>query len=392
MKIVVTGGAGSGKSTTIKRLQEALGSTFAYANVDDMVRNVWALPQVHLSDDEFETFKDLTGGRTKEQVRELSFTDQQFKFRLEAVFQNAVNEQINEAMQEENLILEFPLLYERFNRDLYERFNAAVVLSTSNTDERKLRLKARGWNPTTIDGVLKSQMTDRARKDFIIALKCDVKVFYIDTAPDFLYSIPKDRPAAEVRFIANWLKGESFKQRPPTAKVGIVAGSFDPVTLGHEHVIARAAEMMDNVLLVVANNPGKKTSTFDIEARMDMAQACLESLPPELRFKVAVIRMSESMLMVEWAQKIGARWLFRGLRDNVDLEYERKLDYMQTRFCPEVGTFYVMTPANLVEVSSSLVRGCIGLKGWERMLKAYTSGDVWRYILGLYSRDPDDFQ
>jgi hypothetical protein len=103
MKIVVTGGAGSDKSTLIKSLREALGSTFAYANVDDAV---WANPQILLQPSELETFRGMVNGKTMEQVREQVFTDERFKFKLEEVFKGAVRYQIEEAMEHLDLVLE----------------------------------------------------------------------------------------------------------------------------------------------------------------------------------------------------------------------------------------------------------------------------------------------
>ena len=97
-------------------------------------------------------------------------------------------------------------------------------------------------------------------------------------------------------------------------KKAIYPGSFDPITNGHLDILERALEVFDEVVMLIADNPDKK-SRFTVQERIDMIKEATSHLK-------GVTVDSTSGLTVEYAKKVGAKHLIRGLRAVTDFEYE----------------------------------------------------------------------
>jgi pantetheine-phosphate adenylyltransferase len=134
----------------------------------------------------------------------------------------------------------------------------------------------------------------------------------------------------------------------------IYAGSFDPVTNGHMDVIRRAANVFDQVIVLVARNPNKN-GWFSVEERKDLVrEAC-----PDPR----VIVDEFQGLLVDYARQKDINVLVRGLRAVSDFEFEGQMANMNRHLHPEIETFFMMTSATNFYVSSSLVREVAKLGG-----------------------------
>ena len=143
-------------------------------------------------------------------------------------------------------------------------------------------------------------------------------------------------------------------------KRAVYAGSFDPVTLGHLSVIARGAQLFDELCVLVAVNPGK-AALFSSEERVQLLVAvCAQHA------NVSVAQTSG--YVVEWARSIGARYLVRGVRGATDAEAELALSRLNQQLAPEIETVFVPAHLELSEVSSS------GLKAL-----AQQGADIARY-------------
>ncbi len=156
-------------------------------------------------------------------------------------------------------------------------------------------------------------------------------------------------------------------------RIAIYAGSFDPPTNGHLWMISRGAELFDELVVVLAVNPDKK-GFLPMEQRQELLQQMAANLP-----NVRVEIVSQGFL-VDFASRIGATYLLRGIRNTIDFEYETAMARMNARMQPEIQTVFLMPPSELEEISSSIVRGFVGLPGWERWVKACVPDCVFEAI------------
>ena len=132
-------------------------------------------------------------------------------------------------------------------------------------------------------------------------------------------------------------------------------GSFDPVTLGHVDIAARAASMFDKVTVAVYAMPSKNL-LFSADERIDMFRRAVEHLP-----NVDVIEFTG--LAVGAARSIGAKAIVRGLRSGSDFEYEFEMAYMNKKLAPDIEVICMMASLPYEYVSSSLLKEVIRLGG-----------------------------
>jgi pantetheine-phosphate adenylyltransferase len=160
-------------------------------------------------------------------------------------------------------------------------------------------------------------------------------------------------------------------------RIGIYAGSFDPPTLGHLWMIQQGASLFDELVVVLGVNPDKKGFLSEAQ-RMDALRGMLAGGPPHVR----VEKMSGGFL-VEYARRLGATHLLRGIRNTVDFEYEKSMDRMNARMEPALQTVYLMPPPELEAVSSSFVRGFVGVQGWQRWVRECVPANVFNIIASM---------
>lgn len=137
-------------------------------------------------------------------------------------------------------------------------------------------------------------------------------------------------------------------------RVAVYPGTFDPITLGHEDIVRRAASLFDQVIVAVAGSTSKQT-LFSLEERVALAQSV---------FTDSNIRvMGFDGLLMQFVQAQGAQMVIRGLRAASDFEYEFQLAGMNRKLYPRLETLF-MTPAEeFMFISSSLVREVARLGG-----------------------------
>ena len=138
--------------------------------------------------------------------------------------------------------------------------------------------------------------------------------------------------------------------------IAVYPGTFDPITLGHEDVVRRAAQLFDRVIVAVAAGHHKK-ALFSVDERMAMAT---EAVKPYANVTVD----SFSGLMRDFVVSRGAKAMVRGLRAVTDFDYEFQLAGMNRSLMPDVETVF-LTPSDKYQfVSSTFVRE-IALLGGE---------------------------
>ena len=136
-------------------------------------------------------------------------------------------------------------------------------------------------------------------------------------------------------------------------RVAVYPGSFDPVTLGHLDVLRRAAEVFDQVVIAVLENP-RKAPLLDAVERIRLLRAVVATEASAIADRVEVAGFDG--LTVEFCRARGARFLVRGLRAVSDFETEMLLAHNNRRLAPEIDSVFFMTSLEYGYVSSSLVR------------------------------------
>jgi pantetheine-phosphate adenylyltransferase len=130
-------------------------------------------------------------------------------------------------------------------------------------------------------------------------------------------------------------------------RTAVYPGSFDPITKGHEDLIHRSLGFVDRIVVAVAVNVAKQP-LFSFEERVALIRECV----PDKRVEV----QSFDGLLVEFAKKVGATVIVRGLRAVSDFEYEFQMALMNRNLGPHIETVFLVPAFDLTYLSSSLVR------------------------------------
>jgi pantetheine-phosphate adenylyltransferase len=136
----------------------------------------------------------------------------------------------------------------------------------------------------------------------------------------------------------------------PSPRIAVCPGSYDPITNGHLDVIARASEVFDEVIVGVVNLSIRKSRTlFSIEERVSFIEDATRDLPnvrPE----------PFDVLVVEFARRIGAKTIVKGLRAISDFEYEFEMNQLNRIQAPDIESLYLMASPQYSFLSSSGVK------------------------------------
>lgn len=140
----------------------------------------------------------------------------------------------------------------------------------------------------------------------------------------------------------------------PNLKV-VYPGTFDPVTLGHEDLVLRAAKLFPHVIVAVAGSSNKRTM-FSLEERVGLTKEVFGR-----HGNVEVLGFSG--LLTQFVKEQSAHMVIRGLRATADFEYEFQLAGMNRKLFPEFETLFLTPAEQFMFISSSLVREVATLGG-----------------------------
>ena len=138
-------------------------------------------------------------------------------------------------------------------------------------------------------------------------------------------------------------------------RTAIYSGTFDPITLGHEDVIRRAAGLFDQLIVAVAVAHHKKT-LFSLEERINTAQDALKNIA-----NVKVLPFDG--LIMDFCAQHQASAVVRGVRNMTDFDYETQMAAMNRKLRAQVETVFLLPTADLQCISSTLVREISKLGG-----------------------------
>jgi len=131
-------------------------------------------------------------------------------------------------------------------------------------------------------------------------------------------------------------------------RTAVYAGSFDPITRGHEDLIKRSLQFVDRIIVAVATNVSKQ-ALFTLDERVAFIRAAVGD---DARVDVRQF----NGLLVDFAREVGASLIIRGLRAVADFEYEFQMALMNRHLAPGLETVFMVPSLDTTYISSSLVR------------------------------------
>ncbi len=159
------------------------------------------------------------------------------------------------------------------------------------------------------------------------------------------------RPATRLDYLSPATNAPPSAPRPPPShltRVAIYAGSFDPITHGHEDIMVRSLEFVDRLVVAVATNVAKQP-LFTVQERVDLVRATM------VKQRQIEVRAFDGLL-VNFAREIGATLLIRGLRAVSDFEYEYQMALMNRHLSQRLETVFMIPSLDTTYISASLVR------------------------------------
>ena len=158
-------------------------------------------------------------------------------------------------------------------------------------------------------------------------------------------------------------------------RICLYPGSFDPVTRGHMDIIARAANIFDQVVVGVLHNPDKK-GCFPVEKRVEMLRKACAKLE-----NVRIIAYGG--LLAQLTKETGISVVVRGVRGAADLENETAMARVNHQLNPALETMFMPASPEKVEISASVVRQ---LAAFGADLSAYVPSEVLPDILAAFAQ------
>lgn len=137
--------------------------------------------------------------------------------------------------------------------------------------------------------------------------------------------------------------------------IAVYPGTFDPITLGHEDIVRRAAGLFDQVIIAVARAHHKKTM-FSLDERLELAEDAAK------RIGNVSVEPFEGLVR-DFVVARGGKAMVRGVRGVTDFDYEYQLAGMNRNLAPDVETVFLTPAATLQSISSTLIREISQLGG-----------------------------
>ena len=151
--------------------------------------------------------------------------------------------------------------------------------------------------------------------------------------------------------------------------IAVYAGTFDPVTYGHLWMIDAGSRLFSKLIVAVGTNPEKECH-FSTRERVRMIDDVVEE------YSNVVVDHYPNQFLIKYAENMGAKFILRGIRSTADYEYEKSISYVNRHLNDKITTVFLLPPREMIEISSSVVRGLIGPPGWEDVVSNYVPPSV----------------
>ena len=146
------------------------------------------------------------------------------------------------------------------------------------------------------------------------------------------------------------------------SRKAIYPGTFDPITLGHIDIISRSSEIVDELIIAVAQDV-LKTPAFSLEERVDMVKNTILHMSEKKQIRHKVTVMGFKGLLINFAKLQQASLIIRGLRAVSDFEYEFKLFSANYRLVDYIETIFLPAKDSTHFISATVVKEIARLKG-----------------------------
>lgn len=157
------------------------------------------------------------------------------------------------------------------------------------------------------------------------------------------------------------------------ARKAVYAGTFDPITRGHEHIVKTMAPLFDEFIIAVGMNP-KKSPLFDEEER----KAMIFERVQKLGLANVVVDSYPHQLLVHYARSMGAGYIIRGIRSHQDFDSEFTDRHVNAGIDPSIITIWVSPPLELAMVSSSIAKDIFSFPDGYEVARKYVAASVLR--------------
>ena len=165
-------------------------------------------------------------------------------------------------------------------------------------------------------------------------------------------------------------------------RIGLYPGTFDPMTNGHMDIIKRAVKLVDHLVIGVAINEAK-SPLFTLEERVEMLR---HEAGPLARAEAVNLSVEPyDNLLMDFAEKVGATMIIRGLRAFSDFEYEFQMVGMNRKLNPEIETVFLMADAQHQAIASRLVKEICALGG---DISHFTTPYIAQHLAAKFPRKP----
>jgi len=134
-------------------------------------------------------------------------------------------------------------------------------------------------------------------------------------------------------------------------KIAVLPGSFDPITIGHSEIVERALPLFDKIIVAIGVNSSKKY-VFSLEQRLAWLEMVFEDMP-------TVEVQHFTGLTAHFCEKVGAKYLIRGLRTASDFDYERIISQLNFTVGHGLETVFFISEPKYSHISSTIVREII---------------------------------
>lgn len=131
-------------------------------------------------------------------------------------------------------------------------------------------------------------------------------------------------------------------------RIAVFPGSFDPMTIGHLALLQRAVSLFDKIIVAVGINTDKHCFQ-PLDERLTSIRLAVKDMP-----QVEVC--SYKCLTTDFCREKGAKFILRGVRDNADFEYERKIADINRQVAPDIETVILLADPKNAVISSTMVR------------------------------------
>lgn len=147
----------------------------------------------------------------------------------------------------------------------------------------------------------------------------------------------------------------------PNPRIAVYTGSFDPITLGHQNIIERASNLVDQLIVGIGVNIDKQP-LFSPEERVELVRGAIPHLP-NVRIE------TYDGLTVKFVRQVGARVMLRGIRSLTDIESEFTMTLANRKLDDGIETVFLMADDQFSHISSSLLKQITPLAGDEELAR-----------------------